>query len=410
VHWLIRSHQNTSHLTRAYLSSRHYNRVSEVLQPPPCMCGPADIMEADAEPIRVLQDVTKLCAALEGNTTLRELSASGHAMAPESAALVATMLSRNSGLISLGVGDANFGDAGLAALVPGLTATATLQRLDLEAKGMTAAGAGALGAALAAGNGSLTHLNFSRNGIGGDGAAALAPGLLSLRSLDLSGCGIASDAGAAALSQLLQSGQLTSLSLRGNGLGPEGGSRLAAGVAASPMLQELLLADTALGDAGAAAIADALPESSALSRLDVSGCGVAGPGLEAICRAVSRGVRLQALAAGGNGLDSGSLAAAVRLLQPDGSLTELDLAENSGCTNEAALAALAGLKPLRKLSLFACGLGAAGGSDVAAQLRAGGWPALRHLDLGGNGIDTKPARELLDAIADGGGPAFQVPK
>lgn len=87
------------------------------------------------------QDVAKVCTALESNTTLRELSASGRPMSPETAAIVSSMLARNSVLTSLSVGDGHFGDAGVAALCPGLAATATLQRLDLEAKGITAAGA-----------------------------------------------------------------------------------------------------------------------------------------------------------------------------------------------------------------------------------------------------------------------------
>lgn len=88
-----------------------------------------------------LQDVTKVCAALEANTTLRELSASGRPMSPETAAVVSAMLSRNSTLTSLSMGDGRFGDAGIIALCPGLAVTATLRQLDLEAKGITEAGA-----------------------------------------------------------------------------------------------------------------------------------------------------------------------------------------------------------------------------------------------------------------------------
>lgn len=97
-------------------------------------------------------------------------------MAIETAALVSAMLSCNSGLMALAVGDASFGDAGVAALCPGLAATATLQRLDLSAKGVTAAGAASLGRALAP-NSSLTSLSLAGNQIGGGGLGNLTPGL-----------------------------------------------------------------------------------------------------------------------------------------------------------------------------------------------------------------------------------------
>jgi Leucine Rich repeat len=166
--------------------------------------------------MRAIQDVAKLCAALDGNTTLLELSASGHAMAPETAAVVSAMLTCNSGLQALALGDSSFGDAGVAALCPGLAATATLQRLDLSAKGMTATGAISLGRALAACS-SLTQLSLAGNRLGGGGIGNLTPGLLSLRSLDLRDCCIASAAGGPSLSIMLRDGHFTSLDLSSTG-------------------------------------------------------------------------------------------------------------------------------------------------------------------------------------------------
>lgn len=99
-----------------------------------------------------LQEVAALCGALSCNSTLTELYASNHAMAPAAAALVGDMLGANVTLRALCVGDAAFGDDGLAALAPGLARNTALTHHDLENKarrrhlvlGCAAAGRGML--------------------------------------------------------------------------------------------------------------------------------------------------------------------------------------------------------------------------------------------------------------------------
>lgn len=208
---------------------------------------------------------------------------------------------------------------------------------------------------------------------------------------------------------MLRDGQLTSLDLRGNELGPAGGSLLAAGLALSSTLQQLQLADTAIGDTGAAAFANALSDTSPMRRLDISGCGFTAEGIEALCGAVAIGAQLQSLTLSRNdGICAAGLAQALQQLPADGTLAELDLSEVPAAADGAVIAALAGLKILQKLTLFACGLGGGGAGAVASQLTDGGWLALQELDLGGNEIDAGAAAHLLAAVRHGGGPALQV--
>ncbi len=67
------------------------------------------------------------------NTHLQELYASGHALAPQTASLLADMLASSPRLTSLCVGDASLGDEGVAALARGVAAS-SLTRLDLTNK------------------------------------------------------------------------------------------------------------------------------------------------------------------------------------------------------------------------------------------------------------------------------------
>jgi Ran GTPase-activating protein (RanGAP) involved in mRNA processing and transport len=103
------------------------------------------------------------------------------------------------------VGDDAFGDAGLAALAPGVAKSTSLRSLDLENKGIGDAGAAALGDALATarsgGHPSLRAINLSRNAaLGPEGLAAVCAGAKTLANLqklilrDLNASGVAADA------------------------------------------------------------------------------------------------------------------------------------------------------------------------------------------------------------------------
>lgn len=139
--------------------------------------------------------------ALESNTTLTELYASGHALDKDSLAALAAMLPRNATLTSLNVGDGSLGDQGLAILAAGVGTSPSLTRLDLENKGIEGQGVAALAAAVAQAPASkLKELVLSRNPLSAEGAAALAPILPRLEVLELSDCRWASGLDASASS------------------------------------------------------------------------------------------------------------------------------------------------------------------------------------------------------------------
>ena len=136
--------------------------------------------------------VQDLLSALLRNTVCRTLYASGHAMSPLSATRLSRLLAANRTLSSVCVGDAAFGDAGIAALSD-MFEFWGLQHLDLENKGVGHEGLSALTRALAV-NTLLETLNVSRNAIGDAGWVTLADtgdkldDPIHVQRLQLSGC------------------------------------------------------------------------------------------------------------------------------------------------------------------------------------------------------------------------------
>ena len=413
---------------------------------------------------------SQLCEALAANTVLRELSISSHAVGPAAAAAFARMLAANTSLRSLDLGNSSFGDEvrlcwaelwyesasqnaatactglpaclpapqllfplpcvvrlqGLAALAPGIAASASLRQLNLERKGITAAGCAAMAAALLAGNGSscpavgggIEELLLGHDSIGGEGLAAVLEGFSSrrksgagsLRSLDLSGCGLEGSAGAAALAAALQPGGglhgLLTLRLDGNEVGPSGVAALAPALGSAASLQQLHLQSCSLGSDGAAALAAALPAD--LTVLDLSGNELGSPGAAALAAALAAGAapRLSKLLLCGSGLEDGGIAALAEGLAGRRGLA-LDLSGNA-----AGAGALTGLlaAPLVSLCLHDCRLGGSGsgGKDAAAalaeQLAAPGACAqLKELDISANGLQAAELLPLLAALAGGEG-------
>ena len=110
-------------------------------------------------------------------------------MSATASANLASLLATNTTLRKLCVGDAHFGDGALAALGPGLGRACNLRVLDLENKGLSAAGVRRLLADLQ-GNTALQTLVLSRNGLADGGFAALASQQLSLQRLVLRSCSL----------------------------------------------------------------------------------------------------------------------------------------------------------------------------------------------------------------------------
>jgi hypothetical protein len=314
---------------------------------------------------------------------------------------------------------------GLAALAPGIAASASLRQLNLERKGITAAGCAALAAALLAGNGSsgaadggIEELLMGHNSIGEKGLAAVLEGFGSsgnsnsgsgggsLCLLDLSGCGLQGSAGAAPLAAALQPGGglhgLLTLRLDGNELGASGAAALAVALGSAASLQQLYLQRCSLGADGAAALAAALP--AGLAVLDLSGNELGSPDAAALAAALAAGAapRLSKLLLCGSGLQDGGIAALAEVLAGRQGLA-LDLSGNAA--GSAALTALLAA-PLASLCLHDCRLGGSGsgGKDAAAALveqlsAAGACAQLRELDISANGLQAAELLPLLAALA-----------
>ena len=210
-------------------------------------------------------EAAEVCDALRSNTALREFYASGHAVDVETAGKFADMLTVNKTIQYICIGDASFGDEGVAALARGIASSASLRAVDLENKGMGDEGARALGAAL--GESKVTELNISHNDALTDaGLAAVCLGAAAGRtvtSLRVAGLSVGPES-CAAVSKLLASsgGALRRLDATDAKMDP--GGIMARGVAlrddggeGSGSLDELVLDGTRLGDDGAAALRDA---------------------------------------------------------------------------------------------------------------------------------------------------------
>lgn len=331
---------------------------------------------------------------------------------------------------------------GLAALAPGIAASAALRTLNLERRGISAAGCAALAAALAGSGGSaLVELILGQNSLGADGLAALlsGSGLARLQLLDLSACGLESGSGVDPLAAALRDGRLsalTSLRLDGNELGAGGAAALAAGLAASA-LASLHLQRCGLGGEAAAALADALPAQ--LATLDLSGnAGVGSEGAAALAAALAAGraPRLRRLLLCGCGLDDEAIVALADALAQRGTAGEAEAAHTAGAApaaaadaglaldlsgNTAGAAALAALAaaPLATLCLHDCKLGGSGEGDgsgestvgaaaaaaaaVACLAAPGACGLLQELDVSGNRLQAPQLLALLQALNPGDG-------
>ncbi len=336
---------------------------------------------------------------------------------------------------------------GLAALAPGIAASTSLLTLNLERKGISAAGCAALSAALAgSSNRKLAELLLGQNSLGAEGLAALfnGDGLTGLRLLDLSACGLEGSAGIEPLAVALRGGRLpalTTLRLDGNELGASGAATLAASLSGSA-LAALHLQRCGMGGEAVAALADALPAQ--LATLDLSGnAGLGDQGATALARALAAGraPHLRRLLLCGAGLDDAAIVALADALARRGVAAAggleaagaaaaaadaaaaaadaglaLDLSGNAA--GAAALAALAAA-PLSTLCLHDCklrgsGEGSSGESAADADAAAaeavalltapGACRLLQELDISGNRLQTAQLLALLQALnpASGG--------
>jgi hypothetical protein len=228
-------------------------------------------------------EVVALTSLLIANATITELKASGHPLGTEGAAALGKLISsERCALRRLAVGDANFGGAGLRALLSGLDESSSgsqchLQALDLGLKGLQSADVdallhrcialrecllgrnplGAMGVAALIASGcfalplgsTLIFLDLSEAGIDGATVGALATAveqdsaLCALQTLHLSSNpAIGDHLGGKALARLL--GSLTALRcmhLQRCGLGVEAANALGGALSLAVKLRELRL-------------------------------------------------------------------------------------------------------------------------------------------------------------------------
>ena len=191
--------------------------------------------------------------AAEWNDALGDLGASA----------IGSALQVNRALTSLGLERCGIGDEGISHIATALRINAQLPLRDLRLEGnlIRAAGARALGEAMAEGISRLESLGLALNPLGAEGALALAGGIRHNRvlyTLNLAGCGIGDD-GAIAIAIALRSNQaLRSLSLDSNDIGPRGAAALASMLRINPALRTLSLRHNKIGPKNAARLHDAV--------------------------------------------------------------------------------------------------------------------------------------------------------
>ncbi|KAL0023690.1 hypothetical protein WJX79_002056 [Trebouxia sp. C0005] len=300
------------------------------------------------------EEVQKLCQALRANTTLKELYASGHHLTPQTAGMLGAMLAANTSLVSICLGDDALGDAGVLELVDGVKQNSTLQKVDLENKGISSKGADSIAAAIQ-GHQSLQQLVLAHNHLSDEGVRLLQPALALLRRLDLRGCHIGSQGAQCLATALREAHSLEVLRLDDNPLTEHGGSALAAGVWHSQSLRELHLCNTGIGDEGLSRLAQALTHASQLTYLDELG----------------------------------------EAMQQSSSLQDLDLAGNQ--VGIQGLKCLSAASVLQKLCLFNCKLGQEA-ADIVSCFKDNGFSNVRELDLTGNEVEGPQMQSVLEAV------------
>jgi Ran GTPase-activating protein (RanGAP) involved in mRNA processing and transport len=130
-----------------------------------------------------------LFEGMQDNTICTTFYSSGHPISSTAISSLSSLLKKNSTLKQICVGDATFGDAGLAALGPSLQRRCSLNLLDLENKGISASGVRRLVLQLQE-NTSIRTLVLSRNDLGVEGIAALSSSPLQLVHLEMKACGL----------------------------------------------------------------------------------------------------------------------------------------------------------------------------------------------------------------------------
>ncbi|XP_045677089.1 ribonuclease inhibitor isoform X1 [Phyllostomus hastatus] len=239
----------------------------------------------------------------------------------------------------------DFGEAGARTLCQALVDSACpLESLKLESCGLTSANCQDLCGVLAT-KASLCNLELGDNRLGDAGVAALCPGLLSpgcqLKTLWLWECDITAS-GCGDLCRVLRAKEsLREFSVAGNAVGDEG-VRLLCESLREPRchLESLWVKSCSLTAACCPHVSAMLAQNRSLQELQLSNNKLADAGVEELCRGLSQpGVPLRSLWLGDCEVTDASCGNLASLLLTSRSLQELDLSNN--CMSEVGVLRLA---------------------------------------------------------------------
>jgi Ran GTPase-activating protein (RanGAP) involved in mRNA processing and transport len=370
------------------------------------------------------QQLDRLCAVLQRPTTTNihwaSLSASGHALSPESlfrlGKAIASSSATTSGLRSIAVGDSLMGDDGVSAFCQGLQlGDHSLQQIFLSFKGIGTDGFCKLLKTLGKST-SLEKLDLSRND--GIGEAWYSVGdydnlFPCVRELDLSDCGISSRLAIQLFPQIISRSDTVKRTLRlsGNPFGPKG---LEALKGLFHSAGSLYISNCSLGDDGMAALHSLVCDgfSCDMTLLDISQNGIEKMGASRLAQCLSGGSApdsepffryIEELILAGNNLGEEGTellirkGLAARAAKGLPSLKMLDLSETN-CGLKGATAVVTESCAI-EIRLFGNNLGSEGFRALAALVIAGRLPhTLESLDLAGNNADMSSVLELLKAV------------
>ncbi len=86
----------------------------------------------------------------------------------------------------------------------------------------------------------------------------------------------------------------------------------------------------------------------------------------------------------------------------------MPVAGNERPIDASAVAAIAGLSTLQRLSLFAGRIGDKGAARIVRHAKEDCWPELQHLDVGACDLSLVGVQRLVEALLVGALPALQV--
>ncbi len=265
-----------------------------------------------------------LAHALRRNRTVTELNILCDAIGGEGAVEIANLLAEDRcALKELSLDSTDLTEVAVCALARALKVNNRLETLALGNTNMRAAGAQAIGSALAQ-NSSL-HLGDSE--IDEEGAKGLAQGMLVNRSvtdLELARNRIG-DGGATVMASVIKGNEtLTELGLSNNEMGEMGMKALGNALRSNSTLQNLSLSDNPIG-AAAQHMAEALACNKGLEELLLNRIGLTGQGLMPLASSLTANCTLTAIDLRGNALGHIGAQGLGEGLKGNNTLKKLDL-------------------------------------------------------------------------------------